>query len=112
MAISVGTNYKADIAKGPQPSVLGTKLTFATLTFDSSYAAGGYAVTPANFGLDEILAMFSNVGSGYLAEYDAANGKVKVLIGDYNNAADGPLIEAASSASLGSISVTALVVGR
>lgn len=112
MAITVGTNYKADIAKGPQPSVLGTKLCFATLTFDSSYASGGYAVTASDFGLDEILAMFCNVGSGYLAEYDAANGKVKVLYADYDAVADGALIQAASSASLGSISVTALVVGR
>jgi hypothetical protein len=112
MALTVGTTYEADIAKGPQPQVLGTKVVFAQITFDSSYAAGGLALAPSSLGLDEILAVYATVGSGYIFEYDDANAKLKALYFDYNAAGDGAAIEAASSASLGAISTFVMAVGR
>jgi hypothetical protein len=113
MALTIGTQYDFDAAKSsPQPAELGTKFVFAQVTFDSSYAAGGLALTASDLGLDEVLAVYSTVGSGYLFEYDKANAKLKALYADYDAGADGALIEAASSASLGSISTWVLAVGR
>jgi len=64
------------------------------VTTDTSYAAGGYAISAAALGLSSITSITLGVSSGFVPEWDAANGKLKVLYGNYD-AADGPLIEVA-----------------
>lgn len=113
MALTIGTTYAADIAKpSPQQSHLGTKLVFATVTFDSSYASGGYAIAASDLGLDEILSVGAFANGGYVPEWDGANSKLKAMYADYDAAGDGVLIEAPSSGSLGSISCFIMAVGR
>lgn len=46
------------------------------ITFDNSYATGGEALTPADFGLGEVDAVFFENKGGYVFEYDYANEKV------------------------------------
>jgi len=49
----------------------------ATVTGDSSYTTGGYAVTPTQFGLTTIYAMVAaGMSNGRYAQYDATTGKV------------------------------------
>ena len=71
------------------------------VTFDSSYPAGGEAVTAATLFLEnEITAIFGGVArdpdthdNAFLCDYDASAKKLILFGGDNNNTADGPLIE-------------------
>jgi hypothetical protein len=102
MAITVGTPVYWD-----RPfSIGGKKVGKVTVTFDSSYAAGGYAFTYANIAgldatLDGLLLLATN-SPDYQAYLD--NSANKIVVWDENS-------EAASSASLGSISATFLFIG-
>lgn len=77
------------------------KLNTVDVTFDSAYPAGGEAVTPEDFGLDNtVVAVIGNVlrdpdtaDNVYIVDYDATNKKLVVAGGDYTPAAQGPLIE-------------------
>lgn len=83
-------------------SVIGDlQLKIYDVTFDSSYPAGGEAITPANFGLDSII--YTVVGNilrdpdtadnVYFVDYDATGKKLVVAGGDFTPAAQGPDIE-------------------
>jgi hypothetical protein len=50
----------------------------ATVAFDSSYASGGEALTPAMFGLTVIDEVRVNPAGGYAFEYDYTNQTLKV----------------------------------
>lgn len=71
----------------------GVRSRLVRVTMDSSYAAGGWAVTPANFSLTGITEIQLTPAGGYVFEYDKAAAKIKAYWGDNNNASDGPLIE-------------------
>lgn len=63
---------------------------------DAAYAAGGYAVLPADFELGDIDVMnFAGPSAGgYVATYNPATGKVMVFV---SGAAAAPLAEAANA---------------
>lgn len=55
-----------------------TKYKTGTITFDSSYATGGETLSASNCGLSSKVEFFSATNaSGYIFEYDYANGKLK-----------------------------------
>lgn len=105
MALTVGTpEYWV------KPSARGKKVGLVQLTFDSSYASGGYALDYGQIaGLDsEVEAVWevgiNAAGDGYFTQWDSENKKIKVY--------DQDAAEAASSASLGSISCYVMFVGN
>lgn len=71
-------------------------LDFISVAMDSTYPSGG-EVLDAVGDIGYVEAIFKPSTSGYIAKWDVANQKLKVLYGDNNNAADGPLIENATT---------------
>lgn len=77
------------------------KLNTVDVTFDSSYPAGGEAVTPEDFGLENgIVSVIGNIlrdpdtaDNVYFVDFDATNSKLVVAGGDFTPAAQGPDIE-------------------
>jgi hypothetical protein len=73
----------------------------ADVTFDSTYPAGGEAVTAANFGLDlEIKHIACGLArdpdthdKAFSVDFDSAASKLILFASDDNNAADSPLLE-------------------
>jgi hypothetical protein len=113
MALTIGTLYEFDgAASSPQQPVLGTKLVFSQITFDSAYATGGLALSASDFGLDEILAVFPANDAGYLFEYDKANGKLLAYYIDNDAVADSAAIQVAASVDLSAINPFVIAVGR
>lgn len=77
---------------------------FGTLTLDSSYPTGGYAVAKGDFQLSVSLHDVDvSLGGGYVFDFDRANSKLRVWYGDNNNASDGPLIEVPNGTNLASV---------
>lgn len=56
---------------------LNQRLTYADVTFDSSYATGGESLTPAQLGLTVIDFFEVDSNPGYLFKYDYTNQKLK-----------------------------------
>lgn len=75
------------------------------ITLDNSYPTNGWAVTPANFGLTEIITIFPMNANGYDIQWDGTASKLKVY-----SAAGTELVNA--SAALNNVVVRALVIGR
>lgn len=76
------------------------------VTFDSSYPTNGEAVTPADFGLTQLTDLRLEAGpGGYVPVWNQSTtaAKLKVLMGDNNNASDGPLIEVANTTNLSAV---------
>lgn len=69
---------------------------FIRVAMDSTYPAGG-EVLDATGDIGYFEAIFKPSTNGYIAKWDVANQKLKVLYDDNNNAADGPLIENATT---------------
>lgn len=91
------------------------KAVLCTATFDATYPPGGEDVsTPAeSVGIENVRFVVVCDGcstGGYVCSYDVANKKLKAWYGDNNNAADGPLIESATT-DLSAESITVLVCG-
>lgn len=66
-----------------------------------TYAAGGVPITKGKLGCPttvESLKVVDQGVSGYVFNYDQSAEKLVVLMGDNNNASDGPLIEASGVA--------------
>lgn len=80
----------------------------AAITFDSSYATGGEALT-APFGT--VLCALAEQSGGYSFEYDTTNQKLKAYYADNNNASDGPLIEVPNATNLSAITTHVLFLG-
>jgi hypothetical protein len=76
---------------------------YGTFTFDSTYVNGtGEALTPAMLGMRVVDHLdMEPLEDGYLPKWDGA--AVKLFFGDYNNAADGPFIEAANFDASGAV---------
>lgn len=88
------------------------RLVVTKATFDSSYPTGGEALAAADIGLQEINAIFAELGdTGYVIRHDKTNGKLMAYYGDNNNASDGPLIEVPNATNLSTLDVHLLVIG-
>jgi hypothetical protein len=95
-------------------SLFGAKqrISVTTITGDSSYATGGYAITANQVGFSRITAVIAvGANTGYVPVWDATNSKLKVFYGDNNNASDGPLIEVPAATDLSAVSFTVLAFG-
>lgn len=94
------------------------KVVFASLAFDTGdYAAGGVAVTAAQFGLstkiDEMIVTqsieVSATPTGQIAEYNPATGKIRVFQGA--TSADAPFNEKGAEAFGSGANVRVIVIG-
>lgn len=63
----------------------------------TSYTTGGDVIDPA---ANTEIRRVSGVAGGYVLEFVPATQKLKIMYGDNNNAADGPLIEIPSTTDL------------
>lgn len=69
---------------------------FFTVLMDSTYPSGGEAIDATGDGYFYVT--FDGPSTtGYIGKWDKANQKLKVFYSDNNNAADGPLIENATT---------------
>lgn len=82
-------------------------LYIGTIALDSSYPTGGEAIDPsANTRFDYLNAKGGGTtasGLGYGFEWDAANQKLVVTIGDNDNAADAPGVQVPNTTDLSAI---------
>ncbi len=88
----------------------------ADLTGDASYVTGGYAVTPAMFGLKRIIAIIdlgtaiTAGATGKILEYDAVNSKVKIL--QTGGAINTPFAEVANASNQSTTTRRVLALGN
>lgn len=99
MALSLvkGEGPRNDFSVGPK------RVRKVAYTADNSYPTGGYAMTLQQLGLsalEEAIALNGMNAQGYVIRVDVPNKKLMFFYGDYNNAADGPLIEVPNATSL------------
>lgn len=83
-----------------------------SVSFDTSYTAGGEALTAADVGLgsiDEVVVRDAVTESGYVVDYDPANGTLVVYEG---GGAGAPLAEVAGGTDLSTESTELTVRGR
>lgn len=96
--------------RGPRTQVYGD------LVFDSSYAAGGEAVTPAMFGLSEIHALWPVATAGYNVTYSKTTpttGTLAIyasLTPDTNSAISAPL-DSSVGRAYSTVTISCLVIG-
>lgn len=90
----------------------------ATVTFDSSYVTAGEPFTAAQFGLTSIKNVFAAPGlgsttTGYVPVWNrsVSSPTLLALMGDNNNASDGPLIEVANTTDLSGFVCQVEVIG-
>lgn len=110
----MGLTYSVD-----QPEVYGRhRRVRGTLTFDSSYPTGGEAFAPTSVGLVQLteLVVRPGIGAstvGYVPTWDRSVSapKVLVMMGDNNNASDGPLIQVADTTDLSALVIPFEAVG-
>lgn len=83
---------------------------YGTVTFDSSYPAGGEAVTAAQFGLSELLDLVPQGVStnGYSPRYDKANKKLLMFRTDQT---DDPAEQVPNTTDLSAESVRVKALG-
>jgi hypothetical protein len=112
MALTIGTPVKG--AGGGGFGDL--KVSIADVTFDSSYATGGEALTPEQVGLTAILGAFTvGIVSGtfYVAvSFDATNAKLMAFGGDGAAAGIAQLKEVASAVDLSACRLKVCFIGR
>lgn len=77
MALTIASTGGAGGGQLEYISLNNARMRCAKVTFDSSYATGGEALTAANFGLDEIYTVIAAPNGGYVFEYDNTNSKLK-----------------------------------
>lgn len=93
------------------PEVPGNrKTTIAQVTFDSSYATGGEAITVSSLGLDRLDYLLVDAGAGYLARWDGSKTTPKILL-YRQTAATGALAEVPSTTDVSTIVVNVLAFG-
>jgi len=106
MALVASEVQKVDPAIHPS----GVKVKFCKFAFDAAYPAGGEAITHSELGCNRVLGIAQlSACAGYVPVLDVANQKIMAYYGDYSEAGDGPLIEAAAG-DIGSPTFYALVV--
>lgn len=97
MAASVAITYGPEVA-GNRKTVIGV------ITFDSSYATGGEAVTLTQLGLTRLDWLELNAGIGYLPTWDGSATTPKVLL-YRQTAATNALIEVPSTTDMSATTV-------
>lgn len=85
------------------------RLVFGSVVGPASYAAGGFA---SGLPTGTVAHCFIDQRGGYVMELDYSNKNIKAYFGDNNNAADGPLIEAANGTNLSAITFRFIAVVR
>jgi len=101
----------ASVALSIGPEVPGSrKEVYGAITFDSSYATGGEAVTLAQLGLDRLDWLQIASGNGYLATWDGSTSTPKVLL-YRQTAATGALAEVPNSTDASTVVVRFRAVG-
>lgn len=95
------------ISANPPELVGRERVVRATVTFDSSYPTGGEAFTAAQLGLTSLKNVYASAGlgsstTGYVPVWNrsVSSPLLLVLMGDNDNASDGPLIEVANTTDL------------
>lgn len=93
------------------PEVPGSrKEVVGVITFDSSYATGGEAVTLAQLGLSRLDYLVVTAGIGYLPTWDGSLTTPKVLL-YRQTAATGAFAEVPSTTDMSSTTVHFLAIG-
>ena len=103
MAASVSISYGPEVA-GSRKTVIGV------ITFDSSYATGGEALTLAQLGLTRLDWLELNAGIGYLPTWDGSVSSPKVLL-YRQTAATGAFVEVPSTTDMSATTVRFNAVG-
>lgn len=87
--------------------------TISKIVWDSSYPTGGESVTAADFGVTYRVKAIWKIydDDKYIYNYDEPGQKFMILIGDYNNGSDGPLIELADQANMSGLNTTVMTMG-
>ncbi len=87
-----------------------------TTVGDAAYAAGGtvgllakYRTLKGSPGAN-IIGIIPQDTAGYQVAYDHVNDKLKVYIGDNNNAADSPGVEVTAAADLSAVTFNLIVI--
>lgn len=88
------------------------------VTFDSSYPAGGEAVTAADFGLNTIRTVLPAVAvdpdtadNALVVAFDHTNSKILLFWANNDGGADGPLIEVADTTDVAAYTARLVVYG-
>lgn len=93
------------------PEVPGSrKEVYGTVTFDSSYATGGEAFVPAEFGLSRLDWLQVAGATGYLAAWDGSVTAPKILL-YRQTAATGALVEVPATTNVSTVTVRIRAVG-
>lgn len=89
-----------------------TKYTTGTITFDSSYATGGEALTASNLGLSSKVEFISvTPGSGYIFQYDYTNKKLKAYWPTTDATAPNVAKEVANTTNLSTVTCNFVAFG-
>lgn len=113
--MALGTITVSDFAGRNNRPVCFDVLSFAG---DSSYPTGGTDAfeglleTALNYQGRKILAVVPIECGGYIPQWDAATGKLKMYYGDNNNASDGALIEVPNTTNLSAVTMKLLVISK
>lgn len=93
------------------PEVPGSrKEAHGTITFDSSYATGGEAFTPADFGLSRLDFLMVSGATGYVAAWNGSTSAPKVLL-YRQTAATGALAEVPSTTDVSTVTCRFKAIG-
>src|SRR5438445_5233589 len=114
MALTVALQQLQKIELQGSPYGTTDFIQVAKLTFDTSYPAGGYTITPSQFNLNNILGMTEIGTSGVETltfKFDAANSAIRVYAAATFTATLSQLFELGVGASLNNVSSTWLAVG-
>jgi hypothetical protein len=96
----------ATISKSQQLAS-GLNVYVGTIALDSSYPTGGEAIDHADVERFDVILVAG--GGGYIFEWDAPNQKLKLMIGDNNNAADAVAVEAANATDVSALTALPFV---
>jgi hypothetical protein len=107
MVLTVGTPEGAPTETGVPGNL---KYRIVKITFDSSYAAGGEALTATTLGFETVALVIAQAeDSGYVAQYDYTNSKLAL----YEAGADAAALdEVAATTDVSAVIVRCLVLGR
>jgi hypothetical protein len=106
MGLTITRAGGVDLSKSsPQVAELGSKIEFALVDFDASYATGGEAILASDFGLDELygLVCIAQDAEEYWFSFDKANGKIAAFDVDS---------EVAASTDLTGVNPIFMAIGR
>lgn len=94
-------------------TVDGTRIVFGTVTPDNSFAAGGEAFDPKQFGIQSLLTIHFSSVAGYLLCWNGSTTSPKLLayMGDNTNVANSPFI-AADTKDLSALLPTFVAIGH